>query len=78
MRSRFTPPMAWACITIFVLAYNFTSPPGGTLSEAADGWIRRHPVLVRLAVLLLAAHIANLLPRRVDVIHRFFTIRRHK
>lgn len=78
MRARFTPTRAWACIALFVLLFNFTSPPGQTLSEGADVWIKRHPVLARLGLLAVALHVANLLPAGVDVIHLFFTIRRHK
>jgi len=73
-----TPGRALACIAVFVLAYNLTSRPGGTLSEHADGWVRRHPVLARAGILAVALHVANLLPAKWDPIHRFFAGLRSK
>jgi len=74
-----TPGRAWALLAAFVIVYNLTSEEGGTLSEHADGWITRHPVLARAGILLVAAHVANLLNPRWDPIHRFFAgTRAHK
>lgn len=67
-----TPTRAWGLIAVFVVVYNITSKPGGTLSEQADKWILRHPVIARAGILAVALHVANLVPSRVDVIHRFF------
>lgn len=75
---RLTPTIAWGLIGMFALLYNLTSPPGGTLSEQADKWILKHPVLVRAAIVILAAHIGNLVPARYDPIHRAFNLRRRK
>ena len=68
-----TPARAWVMLFTFVLAYNFTSEPGQTLSEQMAEWIKRHPVLIRLGILAMALHLASAIPRRFDPIHRIFT-----
>lgn len=59
---------AWAALGAGVLAYEILCPPGETLSEGVDRALE-HP-LGRVAALggiaLTAAHLANLLPKKLD------------
>lgn len=65
---------AWAVIFAFVLGYNVSAAgEGEMLSEQADRWIKAHPIAARLFVILLAAHVGNLLPAKADLVHQFFT-----
>ncbi|MBB3752496.1 hypothetical protein FHT44_005008 [Mycolicibacterium sp. BK634] len=54
------------------------------MSEAADRWIERRPILARIAIiaigLLLTAHVANVIPRpdRYDVMSQGFWQRIHE
>jgi hypothetical protein len=63
---------AWPALIGGVIVYNIAARDGEMLSEQADRAIRKHPVAVRAAAVLVAAHVANLLPQRVDAIHWFF------
>ena len=68
---------AWTALAAGVIAYNVSAAgEGEMLSEQADRWIEKHPILVRLAVAAVAAHVANLTPSNVDPIHLFFTTAR--
>lgn len=63
---------AWATIGVAVLAYDLACDDGCTLSEQVDAWLTTHPVTTRAAIVVLAAHLANALPPRVDIIHLGF------
>lgn len=65
---------AWAVLVTCVVVYDVLCRDGETLSEGADRWIRRHPWLARLAVGVVAFHVANLLPQKADPIHRGFNL----
>ena len=60
---------AWFALAVLVVGYELLAAPGELLSEAVDRFIERHPVLARTAILLVAAHLCNALPDRVDPIH---------
>ena len=65
--------LAWMLLAAGVVGYNVSAVGDGQmLSEQADRWIEKHPILVRLAIALVAAHVANLAPSRLDPIHSFF------
>ena len=40
------------------------------LSEAVDRYLDRRPWVTRLVVIYLAAHLLNLVPARIDPLHR--------
>lgn len=68
---------AWITLGVGVIAYNVSAAGDGEmLSEQADRWIEKHPILARLAIAVVAAHVANLSPSRMDPIHLFFTTAR--
>ncbi|WHU45094.1 hypothetical protein QNM97_13645 [Gordonia sp. L191] len=64
------PERAWALIAAFVVAYDLACHRGQTLSEEADRWTRAHPVLARAGILAVALHVANVVPDRLDPLHR--------
>lgn len=74
MRSRLTARNGWWATGALIVFFELTCPPGQTLSEGADLWIEKHPYRTRLLVLLLAAHVSNLLPAKVDPIHQLALI----
>lgn len=67
-----SPTQAWTTIAVGVLAYDLACDDGCTLSEQVDSWLTTHPVTTRAAILVLAAHLANALPPRVDPVHVVF------
>lgn len=66
------PERAWWLIGCFVVAFDAITPPGTTLSEKMDEWIDEHPFAARAAVVLVAAHLVNAIPPRLDPIHQAF------
>jgi len=67
---------AWTGLATGVVTYNVLTKDGEMLSEQADRWIERHPFWARMAVAVVAAHVANVAPRRLDLVHLFFTLTR--
>jgi hypothetical protein len=57
---------AWLALGAAVLAYEARCPRDELLSVAVDRALQRHPWLVRAAVLVTAAHLLNVIPRRCD------------
>ncbi len=64
----------WAGLAAHIAVVELLAPPGETLSETVDDWMSRHSgrVLWFALVGVVAAHLLNLLPERVDPIHRIF------
>lgn len=60
---------AWLALGVIIVGYEILAADGQLLSEAVDRALEKHPVLVRAAVLLLAGHLINALPNKVDPIH---------
>ena len=65
---------AWGTLAAGVITYNLACPEGETLSEGADRGINAQPWISRLAVALIAAHVANVLPANTDPIHMLFSL----
>ena len=66
----------WAGVVGGILTYEVVAPENELLSEAADRAIEAHPILTRLAIFLVALHLANLLPTRIDPFHYLAKVRR--
>jgi hypothetical protein len=64
--------LAWATLGLGVITYNTLTAEGQMLSQQADRWIDRHPILTRAIVGIVAAHVANAAPPQVDPIHWLF------
>lgn len=64
--------LAWATLGLGVVAYNSLTSEGQMLSEQADRWVDRHPILTRSIIGIVAAHVANAAPSRIDPISWLF------
>ena len=64
---------AWLALAAAILAYEAAAPPGELLSEACDRYRQRHPIITLSVIAYLAAHLARLIPARVDPLHRLAT-----
>lgn len=64
--------VAWGTIAAGVAAYDVFCPQGETLSEGVDRALERPygKVIALGAIAVTAAHLANLLPERVDPFHQ--------
>ena len=60
---------AWGVLAAGVVAYDVLCPQGQTMSEGADRGIHKHPWLTRIAIALVAIHVANAVPAKGDPIH---------
>ncbi len=56
----------WLALAGVVTALEIVAPEGELLSEGVDRGLERHPLLVRAAIIVTAAHLLNLLPERFD------------
>lgn len=61
-----TAERAWAVLVAAIIVYELAAPRGQLLSEAVDRWLEKRPWPTRLAVIVTAAHLLNVLPDRVD------------
>jgi hypothetical protein len=70
----YKPELMVSGLAAATLAYDLKCRPGGTVSEAVDGLIDRHPIITRVAIGMGALHLANLIPQpdRFDLIHIAF------
>ena len=67
---------AWLTLATGVLAYEVRCGQGELLSQAADRYRHRHPVLTRLAIGYLAAHLLRAWPERIDPLHQLARAKR--
>lgn len=77
MRHRLRARDAWLILVAHIVLYEIACPLGQTYSEEADRWIEAHPVRTRILVLLVALHLINAIPSRVDPIHQLALILKH-
>lgn len=70
--------LAWATLVAGVTAYDYFCAPGDTMSERVDDWLEKPTtrVLALGAIGITAAHLANVLPERVDPFHRLTSLKR--
>lgn len=67
--------LGWATLTIGVMVYELHAPQGQLLSEGIDRALIRYPNLTRFIVTIVALHLLNLIPQRIDPLHRVATVR---
>lgn len=67
---------AWLALAAGVVTYNLLAEDGELLSEGADRYMLTHPWLTRGAALVLAGHVCNVWPSRLDLIHWLFVLSR--
>jgi hypothetical protein len=67
---------AWIALGAGIIAYNIITEEGETFSEAVDRALNsddpRVRRLARAGIVAVAAHLANLVPPRADIIHWSF------
>jgi len=73
---RVTGEMAWVAMTLGIIAYEIFAPENELLSEAVDRFLVSHPILTRVVVIAVAAHLLNVIPNEVDPIHQIATLSR--
>lgn len=59
-----------------VALYDIKCPKGETISEGVDRLIERHKLLTLGTIAVTAAHLANILPERVDPFHRLTLLKK--
>lgn len=65
-RTRIRAGHLWIALASFITALEVIAPDGELLSEGVDRGLEQHPLLVRAAIIVTAAHLLNLLPEKVD------------
>lgn len=76
--------IGWFATVSVVVAYEIVAPEGMLLSEGMDRALVSHPIATRLVVAVVAMHLLNLLPERIDPLHRLaaarkpLRVRRHR
>lgn len=61
---------AWCALAAGVVIYDLCASE--TLSEGVDRYLQARPRGTRLAIAVLAIHLANLIPSRYDPLHWLF------
>jgi len=59
---------AWLALAAGVVAWEIAGAE--LLSEAVDRYLEAHPWLTRAVIAIVALHLANLLPERLDPLHQ--------
>lgn len=65
-----TAKRTWLTIGALVVAHEVMCAKGELLSEGWDKLVYKHPIASRALPLYLTAHTVNLLPKKLDLIHR--------
>ncbi|TDP29777.1 DUF7427 family protein [Nocardia ignorata] len=65
-RTRIRAGHLWLVLAGAVTALEVVAPEGELLSEGVDRGLEQHPLLVRTAIIITAAHLLNLLPEKID------------
>ncbi|MGY1946586.1 DUF7427 family protein [Nocardia asiatica] len=65
---------AWCALAAGVLAWEIAIDEDDLLSAAVDRATKRHPILVRAAIITTAAHFLRIVPARFDPFTRTFSL----
>ncbi|WP_439956152.1 DUF7427 family protein [Nocardia niwae] len=57
---------AWCATLAAIVAWECTAPVDELLSDGCDRTTARHPIVVRAAIIITAAHLLRIIPRRLD------------
>ncbi len=66
---------AWLFVLASVVGYEALAVDGELMSETIDKLLVTHPVLTRALIVVVAAHLINLLPQRFDPVHRLVDLK---
>jgi hypothetical protein len=64
---------AWIALAVAVIAYEAAAPRGELLSEGVARWRARRPAVTHAGIAYIAAHLAGIVPNRVDPLRRLAT-----
>lgn len=67
---------AWAALLAGVITYEALAPKDELLSEGWDRYLNSRPITARIIPPIVALHLMNVLPHRVDPIHNVFVLSR--
>lgn len=67
-----TAKRGWTLLVAGIVLYEALCIEDELLSRGFDRLLERHPVWPRLAVILIAAHLVNFIPERVDPVAKLF------
>lgn len=74
VRPEITAKRTWIAIGALVAMHEVYCPPGELLSEGADRAIAKYPVAVPVLGAVLAGHVLNVFPEKVDPVHQGFQL----
>ena len=57
---------AWGVLAAGVAAYEIACQEGELLSEGVDDWLAVRPILTRTVIAVVALHLGNAIPPRLD------------
>ena len=61
---------AWSALGALIMLYELVAPPDQLLSEAVDRALLTHPLITRLGIAIVALHLVNAIPERLDPVHQ--------
>ena len=65
-----TSDRAWIVLAAGIVTYEVVAQPEELMSEAVDRYLDSRPWGTRLAVAVVAAHLLNMIPPRLDPLHQ--------
>lgn len=72
MAREVTARHGWAVLAAWVCVWEVFCSEGEMLSHGFDRLVAKHPVWPRVVVVVLAAHVGNLIPARFDPVSLMF------
>ena len=69
-----TAKNGWQTLIAGVIAFEIACAEGEMLSHGMDRLLEKYPIWPRIAVVLLAAHVANLIPTKYDAVSVVFNV----
>ncbi len=77
-RLEMSAKQAWAILAAGVLSYEIACRDGHLLSEGVDEWLISRPIITRAAIVAMALHLGNAVPKRYDVVSLGCDVLRHR
>lgn len=76
MRDYLTAKRGWQTLIVAIVAYEAICAEEELLSRGLDRLLEKHPIWPRAAVLAVALHLINWIPKRIDPISLLFHVTR--
>lgn len=65
-----TSDRAWIVLAAGIVTYEVVAQPDELMSEAVDRYLESRPWFTRIAVAIVAAHLLNIIPQKLDPLHQ--------